>query len=142
MALKVQHSVVINKPVDEVYAYTSDPNKQTEWQEGLVRVESTGPVTVGSQMTEVRKVMGREMETVMEVVVLDPPNKFSAKSVTGPVEMTFTTTNKAVDGGTQIDVLIEGEPGGFFGVAAPLLQRQVAKDVKKDYAKLKEILEG
>jgi uncharacterized protein YndB with AHSA1/START domain len=142
MAIKVEHSVVINRPIEDVFTYTSDPQKQTEWQEGLVRVESNTPMAVGAVITEVRKVMGREMETDLEVITLEPPHKFSAKSRSGPVEMTFTQTSKSLGDGTQIDVLIEGEPGGFFGVAAPLLQRQVQKDVIKDYAKLKEILEG
>jgi uncharacterized membrane protein len=142
MALKVEHSVVVNRPVEEVFAYTSDPHKQTEWQDGLVRVEAETEMAVGAKTTEVRKVMGREMETEMEIVEFEPPTKFSMKSLSGPVEMTFTQSLKSVNGGTQVDVFIEGEPGGFFGVAVPLLKRQVQKDVQKDYAKLKEILEG
>ena len=86
--------------------------------------------------------MGREMETQMECVEFDPPNKYSTKSLSGPVEMTFTQTTKTNGNGTQIDVLVVGEPGGFFGVAGPILKRQVQKDIEKDYAKLKEILEG
>ena len=142
MAIKVAHNIEIKRPVEEVFAYTSDPHKQTEWQEGLVRVEADKPMALGVVTSEVRKVMGREMATEMECVAFEPPNMFSLKSRSGPVEMTFTLTSKTVGDGTQIDVLIEGEPGGFFGIAAPLLQKQVQKDVKKDYAKLKEILEG
>lgn len=142
MAIKVEHSVVINRPVEEVFAYSSDPRNLMEWQDGLVRVEANTPMAVGTRTTEVRKVMGREMETELEVVEFDPPNKYSMKSLSGPVEMIYTQSLKSVGGGTQVDVLIEGEPGGFFGVAAPLLKRQVKKDVEKDFAKLKEIMEG
>ena len=142
MAIRIEHSLVINRPAEEVFAYSSNPLKQTEWQGGLVRVEAETPMTVGSVATEVRKVMGREMETQMECVEFDPPKKFSSKSLSGPVEMTFTQSLKSLDEGTQIDILVEGEPGGFFGVAGPILKRQVQKDIQKDYAKLKEILES
>jgi uncharacterized protein YndB with AHSA1/START domain len=142
MAIRIEHSVVINRPVAEVFAYGSDPKNQTEWQGGLVRVEADSPIAEGAVSTEVRKVMGREMETVMKCVEFDPPHKFQTKSQSGPVEMTFTMTCKPLGDNTQVDVLVEGEPGGFFGVAAPLLKRQVQKDIEKDYANLKEILEG
>jgi uncharacterized membrane protein len=142
MAIKVEHSIFVKRPVEEVFAYTSNPQNQTEWQDGLVRVEGDSQIALGAKTTEVRKVMGREMETEMEVVELEPPVKFSMKSLSGPVEMTFTQTLKSVDGGTQIEVVMEGEPGGFFSVAGPLLKRQVQKDVENDYAKLKEIMEG
>ena len=142
MAIRIEHSVVINRPVEDVFAYTSDPLKLTDWQGGLLRVEADSSLYVGTKTTEVRKVMGREMETQMECVEFDSPNKYSMKSLSGPVEMTFTQTTKTNGNGTQIDVLVVGEPGGFFGVAGPILKRQVQKDIEKDYAKLKEILEG
>jgi uncharacterized protein YndB with AHSA1/START domain len=142
MAIKIEHSVVINRPVEDVFAYASDPQKLTEWQNGLIRVEGDSQMAEGAVTTEVRKVMGREMETQMECVTFEPPTKFSSRSLSGPVKMTFTQTSKPVDGGTQVDVLVEGEPGGFFGVAGPILKRSVQKDVEKDYAKLKEIMES
>jgi hypothetical protein len=85
--------------------------------------------------------MGRHMETQMECITFDPPNKFIAKSLSGPVQMTFTQSLKSNGKGTQIEVVVEGEPGGFFGVAGPILKKFVQNDVEKDYSKLKEILE-
>ena len=141
MAIKIEHSIVINRPVDEVFAYTSNPLKQVEWQGGLIRVDADSPMAIGTATTEVRKVMGREMETQMECVAFEPPHKYSTKSLSGPVEMTFTQFTKSIGDGTQIDILVVGEPGGFFGVAGPILKRQVQKDIEKDYAKLKDLME-
>ena len=142
MTLKVEHRVDIDRPIEEVFAYSSDPLKQTDWQNGLIRVEADSPMAVGTVTTEVRKVMGREMETQMECVTFDPPNKFISKSLSGPVEMTFTQSLESSGQGTQIHVVVEGEPGGFFGVAGPILKKFVQNDVEKDYAKLKEVLEA
>ena len=108
MAIRIEHSLLINRPVEEVFAYSSDPLKQTEWQDGLVRVKADSPMAIGSVTTEVRKVMGRELETQMECVEFDPPKKFSSKSLSGPVEMTFTQSLQSLDEGTQIDILVEG----------------------------------
>ena len=53
--IKVEASIVIQKPVPEVFAYTNDPAKNKAWQEGLVesKITSPGPIGVGTQMTEV-----------------------------------------------------------------------------------------
>ncbi|HET9589412.1 MAG TPA: SRPBCC family protein, partial [Anaerolineales bacterium] len=67
--IKVEHSVIIERPVPEVFAFVADPANNTKWQEGLVEshLDSPGPMGVGSQVVDVRKFIGRDMESRLEV---------------------------------------------------------------------------
>ena len=53
--VRVEHSLVIERPPAEVFAYTTDPDKLPEWQSTALEARSEGPVQQGAHMTEVRK---------------------------------------------------------------------------------------
>jgi uncharacterized protein YndB with AHSA1/START domain len=142
MAITVKHEVLINRPVEDVFAYTVASEKVTSWQEGVVRIEADGPMRQGMVYTEVRKVMGREMAGEIECVAFDAPNSYTISARTGPVPFTFTQKCTAEGAGTRVSIEMEGEPGGFFGIAGPLLKKSIQKDIERDYARLKEILEA
>ena len=58
--LKVTSSVVINKPVAEVFAFMINAENDTKWQGGVDQVIPEGPQdVVGAKYTEVRKFMGQ-----------------------------------------------------------------------------------
>ena len=64
-------SVVIRRPVEDVFAYLAKTENETEWQTGLIesKVISGGPVGVGSTGQDTRKSMG--MTTVTHWVCTD-----------------------------------------------------------------------
>jgi len=53
--IHVEKSIVINKPVEQVYAVITDGSQAPHWQSGLDAVEGRTD-TVGSQYTEIRSV--------------------------------------------------------------------------------------
>ncbi len=93
-------------------------------------------------MTEVRKFLGRRMESEVEVTAYEPDRRFALKVVSGPVPFTYEQTLEPSDGGTAVKVLLEGEPGGFFKLAEPLVERAVRRQVQADFEQLKDILEA
>ena len=68
--VNVETSIIINRPIEEVFAYLTDAGNNPQWDLGLVEVRQTPerPVGVGTRITEVRKFLGRKMETTSEVV--------------------------------------------------------------------------
>jgi uncharacterized protein YndB with AHSA1/START domain len=68
------HSVVIERAPDEVFAYLTDPERLPEWQASALEAsqESPGPMSVGTRVREVRKFLGRRMETLLEVTGMSP----------------------------------------------------------------------
>jgi uncharacterized protein YndB with AHSA1/START domain len=141
--IKVEKSVIIKKPVAEVFAFTqnSDP---TKWQDGLISVqtdEKTANV-VGSRYTEVRNFIGQEMKTTMEITAFTQNVKWAAKVVKGPVPYEMTRTYTAVPEGTKITTVVEGEAKGFFKLAEGLVVSSLEKTIEESQNHLKAILEG
>lgn len=141
---KVEISTVINRPVDEVFAFITDASNNTKYQEGLIesRLETPGPIGVGSQATDVRKFLGRQIESKMEVTVFEPGKRFGLKSVSGPIPFELLHTFEPVEGGTKINLAAQAEPGGFFKLAEGMVKKQLESQLSGDFARLKKVLEG
>ena len=142
--IKVEHSVIIERPVPEVFAFVTDPANNVKWQDGLVesRMASSGPMEAGAQVIDVRKFLGRDMESKLEVTVFEPNKRFLQKVVSGPFQFEIIQTFDPSVHGTKLTVLAHGEPGGFFKLASGMVQKQLESQIKGDAERLKKVLEG
>ena len=141
--INVEKSVLINKPAEEVFNFITAEGNYTKWQTGVEEMieEAGSRNTVGSQFTEVRKFMGQEMRTTLEITAFEPNVKWAAKVVKGPVPYEVTVTFESSNGGTKYTTRVEGEPKGFFKLAENLVASQLEKSLEADGQKLKELLE-
>jgi uncharacterized membrane protein len=142
--IKVEASVVILKPIEEVFAYSNDPANNKNWQEGLVesRITSSGPIGVGTQMTDVRKFLGQKMDSKLEVTAYEPNKRTSLKTLSGPVRFEITQTYEPAEGGTRLTMIGEGEPGGVFKLAEGAVKKQFETQLQGDLERLKKVMEG
>jgi uncharacterized membrane protein len=141
--IKVEHSVIINKPVEEVFAFFIEQGNSTKWQSGVDSVEYSAPEQkVGSQYTEKRKFMGREMKTTLEITALETNKKYAAKTISGPVPYELTITFAPAAGGTEMATTVEGEPGGFFKLAEGAVAKQLENTLIENGENIKAVLEG
>jgi uncharacterized protein YndB with AHSA1/START domain len=140
---RVEASVVINRPVDEVFAYVIDVTNWPHWT-GFPEAEQTseGPLGVGTTCRGVSEFMGRRDEWTSEVTAYEPSKRVEQKIIWGPMSMEQTLTFEALEGGTRYTQVGEGETGGIFKVAAPIVNRTMRKQLEGSLAKLKEILEA
>jgi uncharacterized membrane protein len=141
---RAEHSVVIEQPPDRVFAYLSDPGNLPKWQASALEAmqEPPGAMAAGTRIRELRKFLGKRMESVMEVTVYEPGQEFSLKVVSGPIPFHVRQTFESLGAGTKIDVVIEGEPGGFFKLTEPLVVRAVGRELANNLETLKDILEA
>jgi uncharacterized protein YndB with AHSA1/START domain len=142
--VKVELSVIINRPVAEVFAFVTDPANNAKWQDGLVesRLVSSGSVGVGAQITDVRKFIGRDMDSKLEVTAFEPNKKFGEKVISGPLKFEIIETFEPSGDGTKVSLLAQGEPGGFFKLAEGMVQKQLQGQLEGDAQRLKKVLEG
>jgi len=141
--ITVERSVQIDKSAADVFAYASNYDNATKWQGGVESVEADGDGNqVGGKYTEVRKFLGREMRTTLEVTAYEPNVKWSAKTITGPVPYEVTMTLEAAGDGTKVTTHIDGEPTGFFKMAQGAVQGQLEKSLEGDLQRLKEQVEA
>lgn len=140
--LTIEKTIFINKPVEEVFAFVTAEGNYKKIQSGVLEVIEHGPRnTVGSSFTEVRKFMGQEMRTTMEVTAFEPNAKWVGKVIKGPVPYEVTITYEASNGGTKYTTKVIGEPKGFFKLAEGVVASQLEKSLEEDGQRLKELLE-
>ncbi len=143
----VEESVVINRPKAEVFAYMQDPTKTTRYNSNLVEFDkiSDGPVGKGTQYRGVAKVAGRKIAWTSEVTEWEENRHWHIRSMESPVSFEIDITLKDLEGSTHLTIHQEGASffKGFLGkLADPVVTAIYARDVRRNGAKLKELLEA
>ena len=141
---KAEASIVINRPAHDVFVYMTDIDKETEWQAELVKAvqTSTGPISVGTTVREVRRFMGRRMEVVFEITEFEPDKEMSFSSISAPFPMHGRYSLEPVEGGTSVTLFIEGELSGVFKMAEPIVAQTAKRQIDADLGRLKTQLES
>jgi len=140
--LTVEKSIIIHKPVEEVFAFVTAGGNYTKFQPGVTEVIDHGPRnTVGSTYTEVRQFMGQELRTTMEITAFEPNVRWAGKVVKGPVFYEMTVTYEASNGGTKYTTKLVGDPKGFFKLAEGMVAKQLEKTMTESLQMLKDQLE-
>ncbi len=140
--IKINLSVVIHRPVEDVFAYSTDTSHWAEWNLGLLEVSAPeGPLHVGTRIREVFKFLGRRIESTFEVVDYELNRRVTFRTVAGPIPMTGTQTYEPVDGDTKLTVSGEGEAGGFFKLTEPVVAQMIRRQNQTGLDNLKDLLE-
>ena len=139
---QIKSSIIIKRPIEEVFAFVADPRNDLKWRSDVVESNVTSvSLDVGATFEFASEFMGRKIETKGKITAYDPPKHFAWKSIKSPIPVSAVTTFEAVADGTLIVDTADFEPGGFFKIAEPLLIKQAQSAVEKDMQKLKELLE-
>lgn len=142
--MEVNHSVVIDRPVDEVFAFVSDARNDPLWETGVEACVPDREPGVGQQRDVVMKVFGRRREGTAEITEYDHHRLLTIETKSGlPVNARTTYEFDSTSGGTRIDLTVEIEPvSTLFKLARPLMSRLMQKQWESDLATLKELLES
>jgi uncharacterized membrane protein len=141
---ELRNSIVINRPVKDVFSYMTDAENLPNWMSELVAAEQTseGPVGVGTKINAVANVLGRRIENTQEVFKYRPNIKFAIKSASGPGENEDEFIFEPVEGGTKVTRVTKADIGGFFRIAEPLVTRMLNRQFQTNFANLKDMLEA
>ena len=136
-------SVLIDKPVEEVFAFTANLNNLPKWQKSVLSVDTTAAgISKGSQYSLVRKFMGREVKATMEVTDYTPNSLLALKGMDGTVNLKLKNTFEPEGKSTKLTINMEAEVGGFFKVAESVVAKQMKEQMKGDELVLKGLLEN
>jgi uncharacterized membrane protein len=141
----IKHSIEINRPAGEVFAYLDQVDRHNEWQGSLMSagVETDGPTRVGTRVVERRNVPGGARDIPYEITAHDPPRKASFRGTAGPLRPVGTyTVDPTGESSSRMSLELDLEGHGIGKLFAILARRQVAKQVPADHEKFKELLES
>lgn len=139
----IDQTFTVNAAAPTVFGYLTDPEQATVWQSSLLeaRFEPEGEIRPGTTIHEVRKLLGRRIESTVEVTEFEPNRVFGGRTTSGPIPWHFTYRFDSEHETTRVAFHMEGEPGGFFRLAEPIVVRTVEKQLANDFSTLKELVE-
>lgn len=141
----VETEIVINRDLDVVADYSSDPSNAPEWYVNIEAVDWLGEpaLEVGSKMEFRASFLGRRLRYTYEIIDLVPGERLVMRTAQGPFPMETTYTWSVVgDESTRMTLRNRGEPQGFSKLVAPFMAPAMRRANHKDLARLKAILEG
>jgi uncharacterized protein YndB with AHSA1/START domain len=145
--ITIENSIVVDSTPEQVFAYLTDLDRQHEWSPGDFRVEnlSDPELKVGTTWTSYgfqppNTHDHRNDATVTEYV---PGERFAFDVIDGSDTHQYSYTLTAVDGGTQLDRVMEmPKPGGPQGIAVEGVAKMIIKPgMQKNLEKLKKHVE-
>ena len=138
-------STRINRPIEDVFSYVSDPLNFPRWNSAVQAVRKT---SAGANDTGSTYVMERELPTTgraineLEVVASERPSEFAIRATTGPTPFMYRYRFTAENGETVMQLEAEVELPRAAALLPQLAQRAVKKGVDDNFATLKQILEA
>ena len=140
--VRIDFTVEVERDAQEIFEYLIDLARLPEWQSSAVESHADGPLTEGARIVERRRILGREVESELEVTAFEPPCRLTLKGLRGPVR--FTVDHRLVEDGdsTLVRVVAEAKPGTCMKLAEPLLARTAEEELRKDFDRMKEIVES
>lgn len=136
--------VRINRGIEEVFAYVSDPLNFPRWNSAVkaVRKTSVGEDGVASTYSMERELPTGRAINELEVVASEPPRTFAIRTTAGPTPFLYRYQFSAENGETVVNLDAQVEVEGAAAFLPQLARRLVKKGVNDNLATLKQILEA
>ncbi len=142
----IQDSVIISKPVEEVFAFASDMDNSTKIMENVVAIEklTEGPLQVGSKFKETREIRGRQASSIIEFTEYVPSERYVVKSEANGLKVVYHYDFKpTVEGGTKVK--FQGDiytSGIIMKLTKPIIRKILKKEDGDHLNQLKRLMEG
>jgi len=136
--VRAELTVEIARPPEEVFDYLVDVSNLPSWQSGVRSARREG-----ERIHESRHLLGRELTTTLAIDEEERPRLFAIRALDSPVPFSVRhqlEPNGA--GGTRLSVVGEGDAGMLPGFAAGIVARRAEKQLRKDFERLKRLLEA
>jgi ligand-binding SRPBCC domain-containing protein len=136
--------VHIDRPLEEVFAYVSDPLNLPRWNSAVqaVRKTSVGQNDVAPTYSLERELPTGSAVNELEVVASEPPREFAIRTTAGPTPFLYRYQFSAENGETVMKLEAEVELPGAAAFLPRLTRRLVKNGVNDNLATLKRILEA
>ena len=109
-----QRSIVVGRPIDEVFAFVADGSTAPRWRPGVLDVEHVAGKGVGEAWRQgVKCPGGRRVAADYEITEWDPPRSMAFRATAGPVRPTGSYRLATEDGGTRLTFSLQAELGGW-----------------------------
>ena len=144
---KFTTSVFINRSPQRIFDFLSNPVNFERWMPLMQSTAwtSSGEPGVGTTGRGIMKMLGREMELLLEVTRWDVPGRLGFKILNNPFPlevMEYVYRLEPEDGGTRLTLDGEIEMVRFMRFAEGLMGKMYVKSNRNELNTAKQFLEG
>lgn len=142
---RIEARVRIERPVDEVFAYVSEPVNLPRWNSAVtaVRLASSGDEEgVGSTYVMQRELPIGRARNELEIVARERPVRFAIRTTSGPTPFAFDFELTPDGDATLIRLRAEAELEGVAELLGPLARFAFRRGVHDNLSALEAILDA
>jgi uncharacterized protein YndB with AHSA1/START domain len=142
--INFETSVRIDRSVEDVFAFVSDPLQFPRWHSAVQAVDNISGATgeVGSTYSMRRELPGGQVENELEVLDRVRPEEFVIRTTSGPTPFRYHYRFGTEGAGTVAHLEASVELPGVAGKLGPFAARAVRRGVDANFGTLKRMLEG
>ena len=143
--INVEESIVINHPIEEVFAFVANFENHPKWESNFQKVKllASIPTGVGTTYQCELKLPGQTAMSKFEITEYEVNKKIAFEAeAAGPAKPNGSFLFEAVPGGTKTTLLPRPEFRGIFKLLEPMMAGYVRKQNQEHLIKLKQILEA
>jgi hypothetical protein len=140
---KFQESVVINRPLEEVFAFVSNVENDPPWSSATdFQQTSDGPIGVGTTFRQRDRFLGRHVDLHFEVVGYDMNRSITLKSNSALLSLEGTRIVESLaDNATRLTFVGGGHARGVLKLVEPLLAAIGDRRLRTQLGRFKRLLE-
>jgi uncharacterized membrane protein len=139
-------TVIIRRPLAEVYAYMDDVAREREWQPALrsAAKDPPGATRVGTRKIYESEFLGRRVKNIYQVLEMEPGRRVVQQTIGGSSariwsEVLWTEHPE----GTAVTLTVEAEPQGLLRlIPRHFLESATRSELEGSLRALKRALEG
>ncbi len=140
---QVEHKVMINRPVTDIFRFMADFNNNSKWQPASMSLDKAGKVRIGDMVVGHQRVLGRMQHVNADVVDYSPNQRITYKGIMAGLP--FTTTynfNFSGAGGTEVAIATDIRFPWFYFPLRPFVLNGVSSQIATSLQNLKAYMEA
>jgi uncharacterized protein YndB with AHSA1/START domain len=138
---EASHSVEINRPAADVFAFLGDGENDRQWRSGVVDVRRRSGQGQGAVYEQgVKGPLGRRVPADYEIIAYEPDRRIAFRAIAGPVRPEGTYELTPTDGGTRVTFSLRYTPRGMGRLMSPMVGKTMRAEVAQ-LDRLRAVLE-
>lgn len=141
--MKITQTITIDVPPSKVFDFISNFENNPKWQNGMksCKIIDNQPLGIGQTYDQIAEFLGKTIVSTFQVIEFDPGHLVKATTIKSSFPITFTRIVEG-DSTSHVTAIVEGDSKGFFKIFSPIMTWMVKSSIKKDYERLKVLLES
>jgi len=144
--MRAAAEVFVERPLETVWRWASDPRNWENWLDGVHDVHLRGRLEQGATLTSKYDYAGATHAIEYEIVERRPARRQVVRALSGPFPFEGTLDLSEAPEGTRVRQTIDAGADGaltavLFVVARPLLRRSMSRRIESQLERMKEAIE-